>query len=66
MHLPEPENMKDFGEPFRSFADHRGIEKPYPIPYRCLYAKDMKNLFLGGRIVSASHVAFSALRVMRT
>lgn len=66
MHFPEPENMKDFGEPFRSFAYHRGIEKPYPIPYRCLYAKDIKNLFLGGRIVSASHVAFSALRVMRT
>ena len=36
------------------------------MPYRCLYSKDIKNLFLGGRIVSASHVAFSAIRVMRT
>lgn len=66
MHFPEPDNEKNFGEAFRSFAYHRGIEKPYPVPYRCLYSKDIDNLFLGGRIVSMSHVAFSAVRVMRT
>ena len=66
MHFPEPDNEKAFGEAFRSFAYHRGIEKPYPVPYRCLYSKDIDNLFLGGRIVSMSHVAFSAVRVMRT
>lgn len=26
---------------------------------RCLYSKDISNLFLGGRIVSATHIAFS-------
>jgi hypothetical protein len=31
-----------------------------------LYARDAANLFIGGRLVSASHVAFSAIRVMRT
>ena len=36
------------------------------MPYRCLYARDVDNLFLGGRTVSASHVAFSSVRVMRT
>ncbi len=66
MHFPEPTNLEEFGEAFRSFAYHRGIEKPYPVPYRCLYAKDVDNLFIGGRIVSTSHVAFSAVRVMRT
>lgn len=66
IHFPEPDNEKRFGEAFRSFAYHRGIVKPYPVPYRCLYARDAKNLFLGGRIVSTSHVAFSAIRVMRT
>lgn len=66
IHFPEPDNEKHFGEAFRSFAYHRGIVKPYPVPYRCLYARDAKNLFLGGRIVSTSHVAFSAIRVMRT
>ena len=66
MHFPEVDNMKEFDEPFRSYAYHRGIVKAYPVPYRCLYSKDIDNLFLGGRIVSASHVAFSAIRVMRT
>ncbi|MBE7052180.1 MAG: FAD-dependent oxidoreductase [Ruminococcaceae bacterium] len=66
MHFPEPTNMEKFGEAFRSFAYHRGIGDPYPIPYRCLYARDAENLFLGGRIVSASHIAFSCIRVMRT
>lgn len=66
MHFPDPDNQREFGEPFRSFAYHRGIESPYPVPYRCLYSKDILNLFLGGRIISATHVAFSALRVMRT
>ena len=66
MHFPECDNAQEYEEPFRSFAYHRGIVQPYPIPYRCLYSKDVKNLFLGGRIVSATHVAFSAIRVMRT
>ncbi len=66
IHFPEPDNEARFGEAFRSFAYHRGIVKPYPVPYRCLYARDVHNLFLGGRDVSASHVAFSAIRVMRT
>lgn len=66
MHFPEPTNLSQFGEAFRSFAYHRGIVKPYPVPYRCLYSKDISNLFLGGRLVSTSHVAFSAVRVMRT
>lgn len=66
MHFPDPTNEKKFGEAFRSFAYHRGFPIPYPMPYRCLYAKDADNLFIGGRLVSTSHVAFSAVRVMRT
>jgi hypothetical protein len=38
----------------------------YQIPYRCLYSKNITNLFLGGRIISASHVAFGSTRVMAT
>jgi len=38
----------------------------YQIPYRCLYSKNIPNLFLGGRIISASHVAFASSRVMAT
>ena len=38
----------------------------YQIPYRCYYSKDIENLFLAGRIISASHVAFGSSRVMAT
>jgi hypothetical protein len=38
----------------------------YQIPYRCLYSKNIKNLFLAGRIISSSHVAFGSTRVMAT
>ncbi len=66
LHYPDPENRKKFGEAFQSCAYHRGIRTPYPVPYRCLYARDVRNLFLGGRCLSLSHVAFSSVRVMRT
>ncbi len=38
----------------------------YQIPYRSLYSKDIGNLFLAGRIISATHVAFGSTRVMAT
>jgi hypothetical protein len=38
----------------------------YQIPYRCLYSRDIRNLFLAGRIISVSHVAFGSTRVMAT
>ncbi len=41
----------------------RGV---YGIPYRCLYSRSVPNLFLAGRIISASHVAFGSTRVMAT
>ena len=38
----------------------------YGIPWRCYYSRNIKNLFLAGRIISATHVAFGATRVMAT
>ncbi len=38
----------------------------YGIPYRCLFSRNIRNLFLGGRLISASHVAFGSTRVMAT
>ncbi len=38
----------------------------YSIPYRCLYSRNIRNLFLAGRIISATHVAFGSSRVMAT
>jgi hypothetical protein len=38
----------------------------YQIPYRSYYSKNIKNLFIAGRIISVSHVAFGSSRVMGT
>jgi hypothetical protein len=38
----------------------------YQIPYRCLYSRNIANLFLAGRAISVSHVAFGSTRVMAT
>ena len=65
-HFPEPENERQFKEPFRSCAYHRGFGPPVAVPYRCLYARDAPNLFLAGRDISTSHGAFAAVRVQRT
>jgi hypothetical protein len=38
----------------------------YQIPLRCYYSRNLTNLFLAGRIISATHVAFGSSRVMAT
>lgn len=39
---------------------------PYGIPYRCLYSRNIGNLFFAGRNISATHAAMSSSRVMGT
>jgi len=41
-------------------------KEAYNIPFGSLYSKNIDNLLMAGRNVSASHVAFSSLRVMLT
>jgi hypothetical protein len=66
LHYPDPENTKDFpDEEFRSIAKHQRI-KPYAIPYRCLYSRNVSNLMMAGRNISVTHVALGTVRVMRT
>src|SRR6187402_140960 len=38
----------------------------FQIPYRTMYSKNVPNLFITGRIISASHIAFGSTRVMAT
>jgi hypothetical protein len=38
----------------------------YDIPLRTMYSKNVRNLFMAGRNISASHVAFTSARVMAT
>jgi hypothetical protein len=66
LHYPNPGNTKYFpGEEFISIAIHKPIY-PYPIPYRCLYSRNVSNLFMAGRNISVTHVALGTVRVMRT
>jgi hypothetical protein len=38
----------------------------YQIPYRTMYSRNVSNLFLTGRLISATHIAFGSTRVMAT
>lgn len=38
----------------------------FQIPYRCYITNDLENVFIAGRLISASHVAFGSTRVMAT
>lgn len=46
-------------------AYHAYLQK-MSIPYRCLYSRNVPNLLMAGRNVSATHIGFSGIRVMRT
>ena len=66
LHYPDPKNTEHFpGTEFKSIAEHITIY-PYPIPYRCLYSRNVENLFMAGRDISVTHVALGTVRVMRT
>jgi hypothetical protein len=41
-------------------------EGPYWVPYRCLYSRNIDNLFMAGRDISVTHEALGAVRVMKT
>jgi hypothetical protein len=47
-------------------SHHLHAKGIYGIPYRCFYSRNIANLYLAGRIISASHVAFGSIRVMAT
>lgn len=66
LHYPDPKNSELFpGKEFKSIANFTTIY-PYPIPFRCLYSKNISNLMMAGRDISVSHVALGTVRVMRT
>ncbi len=53
------------------YSEHQGCDQyhskgVYQIPYRTMFSKNIDNLFLTGRIISATHVAFGSTRVMLT
>ncbi len=66
LHFPDPENSRQFPDgPFIASNRHVFIH-PYGVPYRCLYSRNVPNLFMAGRDISCTHVALGTVRVMRT
>ena len=67
VHLPLASYVNDFGlDAVISYDYHTAYDRPYWIPYRCLYSRNIDNLFMAGRNISVSHEALGAVRVMRT
>jgi hypothetical protein len=67
VHRPDPEYQEGFeGDEFISLADFTDYDRPWWLPYRCLYSRNVSNLFMAGRNVSVTHQGLGAVRVMRT
>jgi len=67
LHLPDPRYEPGFeGDAFIAKAHFTHYKGPYWIPYRCLYSRNIPNLFMAGRDVSVTHEALGTIRVMRT
>ncbi|MCO6046768.1 FAD-dependent oxidoreductase [Aeoliella sp. ICT_H6.2] len=65
LHLADPKYDKH-EDPFISKAAYGEYDGPYWAPYRCLYSRNIDNLFMVGRDISVNHEALGAVRVMRT
>lgn len=68
LHRPHPGYQKGFeGQEFISFA-YKPVTftPPYWAPYRCLYSRNIANLFMAGRNISVTHEALGTVRVMAT
>ncbi len=67
LHLPHPAYEKGFeGDAFIARATFTPCVTPYYVPYRCLYSRNVANLFMAGRCISVTHEALGTVRVMRT
>jgi hypothetical protein len=70
LHAPDQAFQKgNEGDEFISSYTHgKGYDYqgPYWAPYRCLYSRNIKNLFMAGRDISVTHEGLGPVRVMRT
>jgi len=69
-HFPDPRYAEGHeGEEFIAGYTHGEgytYKGPYWAPYRCLYSRNVRNLFMAGRDISVTHEALGAVRVMKT
>jgi hypothetical protein len=71
LHVPDPKFSKGLGsdafiaESTAGEAGHN-YSGPYWAPYRCLYSRNIVNLFMAGRDISVTNDGLGPVRVMRT
>lgn len=70
LHSPDPAYKIQSGEEFIAQATEGKAAYtytgPYWAPYRCLYSRNVSNLFMAGRNISVTHNGLGPVRVMRT
>ncbi len=67
VHYPHPSYNRGFeGDAFISTVKFKKCVNPYYIPYRCLYSRNVPNLFMAGRDISVTRAGLGTVRVMRT
>jgi hypothetical protein len=67
LHDPDPSYVTASpGNEFISEAKYTRFTPPYLVPYRCLYSRNVSNLFMAGRCISVTHEALGTVRVMGT
>lgn len=66
LHFPDPENSRQFPQGAFIASNRHVFIHPYGVPYRCLYSRNVPNLFMAGRDISCTHCALGSVRVMRT
>ncbi len=59
-----PAGILNMDEPASYF--HARFKRPYQIPYRSIYSRNINNLYMAGRNVSVTHMALSSTRIIET
>ena len=62
---PPADCLKDAAPPERS-SEHHYKGRRYSIPFRSLYSRNVENLLMAGRDISATHLGMADTRVMHT
>ncbi|KAK8797333.1 hypothetical protein WA158_004541 [Blastocystis sp. Blastoise] len=67
IHYPDPKYSKDWeGDEFIAYSTFQHYDPPFAIPYRALYSRNLKNVFLAGRDISVTHLGLGPVRVQAT
>jgi len=70
LHTPDPRFSEGLAEEAfisrASSGKEFSYQGPYWAPYRCLYSRNLENLFMAGRNISVSTDGLGPVRVMRT